>query len=147
MAHSSEKTVLGYINSLPKEKTEVISYIRDLMLESIPDGIVETMNWGMISYEIPLKTYPNTYNKQPLMYAALAAQKNHFSIYLTNLYMNDEYMPMLIKAYEDMGLKPNIGKSCIRFRRIENIPINTIIEIVKSTRMEEFISKYESSRG
>ncbi len=146
MAHSNETTVEGYISSLPEDKAEVISKLRKMILEVIPDGIEENMNWGMISYEVPLGIYPNTYNDKPLSYAALASQKNHFSIYSTNLYMNEKYMPSLIEAYKKIGSKPNMGKSCIRFTKIENIPIDEILRIIGDSSLDEFIKGYEKIR-
>ena len=60
-----------------------------MILDNLPEGYEEAMNWGMITYQVPLETYPDTYNKQPLMYAALASQKNHMAVYLTGIYMDD----------------------------------------------------------
>jgi hypothetical protein len=144
MAYSNAKTVDEYIKGLPPQKSEVISKIRALIRKNIPDGIVETMNWGMITYEVPLSVYPATYNKKPLMYAALAAQKNHFSIYVTNLYMNDENLSRLLAGYDDINSKPNIGKSCIRFTKIDKIPLKIIGEIIASTDLDKFIGFYEN---
>ncbi|MCK5128440.1 MAG: DUF1801 domain-containing protein [Clostridiales bacterium] len=146
MATSNAKTVAEYLDSLPPEKRDVIQNVREVILKNIPNGVVEAMNWGMITYEIPLSIFPNTYNDQPLMFAALAAQKNHYSIYVTNLYMIDENMEKLNAAYEKFSIKPNIGKSCIRFTKIENIPLDTIAEIIASTTVDEYMEKYKESR-
>ena len=67
---------------LPAERRAVVAAVRDLVLKNLPDGYVETINWGMISYEVPLERYPATYNQQPLSFVAVAAQKNHYAIYL-----------------------------------------------------------------
>jgi hypothetical protein len=146
MAYSEAKSVDEYINSLPPEKSSVIKTVRKAIIKNLPDGIAETMNWGMICYEIPLKDYPNTYNKKPLMYAALAAQKNHFAIYLTGIYMDEEKMDIIIKAFEDMLVKPNMGKSCIRFTKLNKIPLGAIVEVMSSISVSKFIKMYESSR-
>ena len=82
MVKSTAKTVNEYIKSLPPERAEVIQAVRKVILENLPKGYEEVINWGMISYEIPLKTYPTTYNKKPLLTAALAAQKNYYSLQL-----------------------------------------------------------------
>jgi len=143
MAASTAKTVEEYIKSLTPEKQEIVSFVRSKLLENMPENIVENMNWGMISYEIPLNYYPKTYNNKPLMYAALAAQKNYYSIYLTNCYINEDNMNKLLEAFDKIGVKPNMGKSCIRFTRLNKIPLDTIAEIVSSTTVDGFINEYE----
>ena len=80
---SEAKTVDGYLAELPRDRREAISAVWRVIVENLPDGYEEAMNWGMITYQVPLSTYPETYNKQPLMYAALASQKNHMAVYLS----------------------------------------------------------------
>jgi hypothetical protein len=82
MVKSNATTVDEYVAELPADRAAVIEEVRRLVLEHVPAGIEESMNFGMIAYEIPLATYPDTYNGQPLMYAALAAQKHHYALYL-----------------------------------------------------------------
>ena len=80
---SEAKTADGYLAELPRVRREAISAVRRVIVENLPDGYEEAMNWGMITYQVPLSTYPETYNKQPSMYAALASQKNHMAVYLS----------------------------------------------------------------
>lgn len=87
---SSAKSVAEYLKGLPEERANQVAKVRDIILQSLPKGIVECMNWGMICYEVPLEICPDTYNKKPLMYAALASQKNHMAIYLSAIYVDDE---------------------------------------------------------
>ena len=82
MVSSKETTPAAYLASLPPEHRKVIAAVRAVVKKRLPKGYVETMNWGMLSYEIPLSRYPDTYNKQPLMYIALAARKNQISPFL-----------------------------------------------------------------
>ena len=77
------------------------------------------MNWGMITYEVPLSIYPNTYNEQPLMFAALASQKNHMAVYLSGIYSSDELREKFIADYKDTGKRMDIGKSCVRFKKLK----------------------------
>ena len=86
MASSAAKTVAEYLEELPVERRKVIASVRKMIREHLPKGYIEAMNWGMISYEVPLKRYPQTYNGQPLMYVALAAQKNNYALYLMSVY-------------------------------------------------------------
>lgn len=104
------------------------------------------MNWGMISFEVPLKRYPVTYNGQPLQYAALASQKNYCSLYLSCVYQDSEAHSQLKKAFADAGLKLNIGKSCIRFRDESKLPLPAIGNIITNTTPARFIRIYESAR-
>lgn len=99
---------------------EIISTIREKILNNLPKGYVESMNWGMISYEIPLETYSDTYNGQPLEIASITSQKNHVAIYMMDCYMVSEQTKKLLRAYKKMGIKPNMGKSCVRFTKLEN---------------------------
>ncbi len=143
MASSEAKTVEQYLKELPPEKSEVISRVRDVILENLPEGYQETMNWGMISYEIPLERYPDTYNKKPLGYMALAAQKNHFAVYTFGVYMNPDGEEWVKKEFEKAGKKLDMGKSCIRFRKLENLPLEVIGKIAAGQGVDEFLEAYE----
>ena len=105
------------------------------------------MNWGMIAYEVPLTIYPDTYNGQPLMYAALASQKNHMAVYLTGIYIDDDAQQSFEKAYRATGKRFDMGKSCVRFRKIEDLPLELIGEVIGSSNMASFIAEYEASRS
>ena len=100
MTQSSVANVEDYLNDLPEDRREIISTIRGKIIKNLPIGYVESMNWGMISYEIPLETYPDTYNKQPLGIAAIASQKNHIAIYLMGCYMVPEQQKTLLMAFK-----------------------------------------------
>lgn len=143
---SEAKTVEEYLEGLPEDRRMVVSEIRQLILENIPSGYVETMNWGMISYEIPLERYPTTYNKQPLSYIGLAAQKNNYSLYLTCAYADAEQAALLQEGFKQAGKKLDMGKSCLHFRKVEDLPLDVIARTVAATTPEEMISLYEKSR-
>ena len=146
MVRSSAATVAEYLDELPPDRRKVISKVRETILAHLPDGYVETMNWGMISYEIPLADYPDTYNKRPLSYAALTAQKRHYSIYLNSVYGDRQQEAWLREGFEKAGKKLDMGKSCVRFRKLENVPLDVIGDVIGSTTPEEFIAIYEASR-
>ena len=113
------KTVTDYIDNLPTDRKLTISKVRDIILSNLPKGIEEVMNWGMIAYQIPIKSYPNTYNRQPLMYAALASQKNHMAVYLSGIYSDEKLRKKLIEDYKLTGKKMDLGKSCVKFRKLK----------------------------
>lgn len=143
MVQSKATNVEDYLNELPEDRRVIISNIRGKILENLPNGYEETMNWGMISYEIPLERYPDTYNGQPLGVASIASQKNHLAIYLMGCYMVPEQTKKLLKAFDQMGIKPNMGKSCIRFTKLEKIPLDTIIELIRDFPVDDYIQHYE----
>lgn len=143
---SPAKTVIAYLRSLPEEQRKVIAAVRAVIRKRLPKGYVETMNWGLISYEIPLKMYPVTYNGQPLAYAALAAQKNNYAIYLMCAYAQPSVNARLKAAFKKAGKRLDMGKSCIRFRKLEDLPLGAIGDAVASTSVREYIARYEKIR-
>ncbi len=100
----------------------------------------------MISYEIPLEDYPETNNGQPLNYVALAAQKRHYAVYLTCVYQDPQQERVLREGFEEMGKKPDMGKSCVRFRKLEHIPLEVIGELIAATAPKKLITQYEEAR-
>ncbi|MES0340607.1 MAG: DUF1801 domain-containing protein, partial [Anaerolineales bacterium] len=100
---SSASTVEEYLGELSEERRAAIGAVRQVILKNLPKGYEEVMSWGMITYQVPLETYPDTYNKKPLMYAALAAQKNHMAVYLTAIYMNEKASREFEEAYLATG--------------------------------------------
>ena len=146
MARSSATTVEAYLDELPAERRAVVSAVRDVVLQRLPAGYEETMNWGMIAYEVPLARYPDTYNGQPLSYAALAAQKNYYALYLTAAYQDETGEQQLRDAFAAAGKRLDMGKSCIRFRRLEDLPLDVVGDVVASTPPDAFIARYEAAR-
>jgi hypothetical protein len=100
----------------------------------------------MICYEVPLERYPTTYNQQPLMYAALAAQKNYYSLYLNSVYQDPDGEARLREEFAQAGKKLNMGKSCLRFKKTEDLPLEVIGRVIAGTSVEEFIAGYRRSR-
>jgi hypothetical protein len=143
---SSEKTVAAYIKSLPTERGVVISELRALINKHIKPGFIETMRWGMISWEVPLDRYPDTYNKEPLNYIGLAAQKKKYSLYLMSCYASKADGEAFEKAYRASGKRMDMGKSCIRFNNIEDLPQPLIVTYIKRYSVKQFIQVYEDSR-
>lgn len=146
MVRSDASSVQEYLQELPPERRKVISAVREAILQHLPEGYVESMNWGMISYEIPLDRYPDTYNGQPLSYAALAAQKNYYSLYLMSVYGDAEQEQRLREGFKKAGKRLDMGKSCVRFRKLEDLPMHVIEEAIARTTPEQFIALYEASR-
>jgi hypothetical protein len=146
MSKSKASTVEEYLEELPAERRAVVSGVREVILRHLPEGYREAMNWGMISYEIPRERYPETYNGQPLGYAALAAKKNGYSLHLMCIYQDSEQERLLREGFAGAGLKLDMGKSCVRFRKLEDLPLEVIGRAVASTSPAQLIALHEAAR-
>ena len=144
MVSTSTTTATDYLASLPQDRREVISAVRELILRNLPEGYQETINWGMLSYEVPLETYPDTHNKKPLSYVGLAAQKNYNSLYLMSVFQDPADYQELMEAFARMGVKPDMGKSCIRFKKLDRIPLEKIARLIAKTSVQDFVATAKS---
>lgn len=147
MATSKAATVDEYLQELPEDRRAVVAAVRDVVRRSLPEGYAESMSFGMIGYGVPLERYPATYNKQPLMYAALAAQKNYCALYLMSVYGDEDQERALRDAFARAGKKLEMGKSCIRFRTVDDLPLEDIGRIIAATPPDAHIARYEASRA
>lgn len=138
---SKAESVEEYLAEIPPERRQAIDQVRQTILRNLPAGYEEAMNWGMITYQVPLEVYPDTYNKQPLMYAALANQKNHMAVYLTGIYLDEELNQEFEQKYRATGKRFDVGKSCVRFRVLEDLPLELIAESIRAIEMDEFIER------
>ncbi len=146
MVSSKAKTPKEYIDQLPEDRRQTMRKLRALVRKHLPTGYVEVMRWGMLCYEVPLRTYPDTYNKEPLMYAALASQKNHYGVYLCGLYSFDKIQSRFVKAWKKRGVKLDMGKSCIRLKSWDECQEDLIAEVVSAVPVEEFVAHAKSLR-
>ena len=147
MARSNAKTVDAYLAELDPDRKTVMTKVRSAILERLPDGYQEAMQYGMISYVIPLETYPKTYNKQPLQYAGLASQKNYMSLYLMNVYGDEDTERWFVEEYEKSGKKLDMGKSCVRFKTLDDLPMELIGDVIARTPVSVFLERYEAVKG
>ena len=100
----------------------------------------------MISYDIPLDRYPDTYNGKPLMYAALASQKRHCALYLTNVSADPARLEWFMERYRATGKRLDMGKSCVRFRTLDDLPLDLVAEVIAGTSVDEYLAAYAASR-
>ena len=142
---SKAETVEEYLAGLPEDRRTAIEAVRDTILENLPVGYEEAMNWGMITYQVPLERYPDTYNGEPLMYAALASQKNHMAVYLTGIYMSEASREAFEDAYRATGKRFDAGKSCVRFRKLDDLPLDLIGETIASVPVDGLIARAEGA--
>jgi hypothetical protein len=144
---SKAKTVNEYISNLSEDRKKQIEQVRKVILKHLPKGYEEVMNWGMITYQVPLDHYPDTYNRKPLMYAALASQKNYMALYLIGIYLHDSLREQFEKEYRASGKKMNLGKSCLRFKTIDDLPLDVIGKAIAAFDVDCFIKKTEQARS
>ena len=147
MISSSAETVDEYLGSLTPEREQTISALRNLVVQNLPTGFNEVMNWGMISYEIPLELSGPTYNGQPLMWVALSSQKQYCSLYLTGLYSSQEQLEDFQVRWAARGLKLDMGKSCIRFKALDDLPADLIVDVIRSKTPEQALDMIAAARG
>ena len=147
MAHSNATTVAEYLAQLPEERRATIAAVRTHVLRHLPKGYEETMSAGMIAYVIPLARFPKTYNGQPLWYAALASQKSYCSLHLMRAYGDPQQTSMLKEAFARAGKNLDMGKACLRFKRVEDLELDAIGQVIASTSPEQYIAIYEKTRG
>jgi uncharacterized protein YdhG (YjbR/CyaY superfamily) len=143
---SEATTVEQYLAEVPDDRRAAIECVRHVVLDNLPDGFEEAMNWGMITYQVPLETYPDTYNKQPLMYAALASQKNYMAVYLMGIYSSEGKREGFEAAYRATGKRFDVGKSCVRFRKLDDLPLELIGETIASMSVDDVIAALEQAR-
>ena len=147
MPKSKAETVDGYLAELPEDWRAAISAVRQVVPENLPQGYEEMMQFGMIGYVIPLERYPVTYNGQALQYAALAYQKNYMSLYLMNVYSDEAVERWFVDRYKDSGKRLDMGKACVRFKSLQDLPIDLVVEAIALTPVDRFIERYEMSRN
>lgn len=147
MPRSAAATVDQYLAELPEDRRQVVATLRDLIVRSLPEGYREAVAWGMITYCIPLERYPDTYNRQPLGYVSLAAQKSYFTLYLTTPYSEPGRAEWLAERFRAAGKKLDMGKSCLRFKRLDDLPLPAIEELIAATPPERLIEIHEAARG
>lgn len=144
---SKANTVAEYLEELPVERRAAIETVRKVILENLPEGYEEAMNWGMITYQVPLKTYPKTYNGQPLMLAALASQKNTMTVYLTAIYADETARQAFETAYRATGKRYDVGKSCVHFRKLDDLPLDLLGQSIAALSVEQFIAQVEAAKS
>ncbi|MEZ4452138.1 MAG: DUF1801 domain-containing protein [Nannocystaceae bacterium] len=147
MVSSNAPSVKDYLASLPPDRRRVIAAVRDLVHKNLPRGYEEGMLYGMISWYVPLSRFPNTYNGQPLTVVALAAQKNHASIYLMAVYGEPAFAAEFEAAWADAGKRLNMGKSCVRFKELDDLAVDVLADAIRRVTPEVFIARYEAVRG
>ena len=145
---SKATTVEAYLNELPEDRIVPIVTLRDIINENIPEGFVETMSYGTIGWVVPHALYPDGYHvtpKLPLPFINLASQKNFIALYHMSLKSNKEMFDWFANEYAaQCKTKMDMGKSCLRMKKTNDIPYNLIGELVRKVSVNDWIQTYES---
>ena len=145
---SKAKTVKAYIDSLPNERRIAIKAVRKVILKNLDKKYKEAMQYGAIGYFVPHSVYPDGYHcdpKQPLPFAGLASQKNHIGLYLMCVYGDKKEEKWLRREWKKSGKRLDMGKSCIRFKRLADVPLDVVGKAIKRVPAKKFIAGYEAA--
>ncbi len=143
-------TVAQYLAALPKDRRDALRAVRRVILDNLDAGYAEGLQSGAISYFVPHSVYPPGYHcdpSQPLPYVGLASQKNHMGIYLFCVYSSENEQRWFREAWLKTGKKLDMGKSCVRFKKIDDVALDVIGKTIKRTPARKFIAFYESAIG
>jgi uncharacterized protein YdhG (YjbR/CyaY superfamily) len=147
--NSNAATVEEYLESMDPKWKDLIGKLKKSLEENLPEGFEETMSYGMIGFVVPHSIYPKGYHvnpKEPLPFISLAAQKNNVSLYHMGIYDDEGLLDWFNERYmKDIGRKPNIGKSCIRFKKESDVPYQLLEDLFQKISVEDHIKSYEES--
>jgi hypothetical protein len=140
MAQSAAATVQQYLDELPSDRAAVVAHVRDLVNAHLPEGYEEAMAYGMITWAVPLAAYPDTSNGKPLAYVSLAAQKQYYALYLMGVYADSAQEVQLREQWQARGTKLDMGRSCLRFRRLEDLHEDLVAQVIAAVPMEQYVA-------
>lgn len=141
-------TVYDYLALLPDDRREALEAVRETILENLGQGFAEGIQYGMIGYFVPHAIYPSGYHcdpTEPVPFIGLASQKNHMAIYMFCLYTDPDAVEDFTRDWKTTGKRLDMGKSCVRFRKLEDVPLDVVGRAVKNATLTKFIASYESS--
>lgn len=144
------KTVQEYLDNLPQDRREALEALRKVVLANLDKDYEEGIQYGMIGYYVPHRVFPPGYHcdpKQPLPFAGMASQKNHLSIYLMCTYGSEEQRKWFEAAWAKTGKKLDMGKACVRFKKLSDIPLEVIGEAIKRVPAKKYIETYQATFG
>ena len=142
---SKATTVEQYLKELPEDRRAALSAIRSMILKNLDKDFEEGMQYGMIGYFVPHRIFPDGYHcdpKQPLPFVSVASQKNHMAVYLMCIYM-DKSEEQFRKAWQKTGKKLDMGKSCIRFKKLEDVALDVIADVIRNITAKGFVARYQ----
>ena len=146
---SEATTVDQYINEAPEDRREALQKLRNVILENLPEGFQEAMGYGMAGYVVPHSIYPSGYHcdpKMPLPFISVASQKNFIAFYHMGIYADETLLNWFVAEYpKHCKTKLDMGKSCIRFKKMNDIPLELLGQLVAKMSVQDWISLYEKN--
>jgi len=142
------RSVKEYLDGLPEDRRKALAKVRAAIRKGLPKGYREGIQYGMIGWSVPHALYPAGYHcdpKQPVPFAGLASQKNHMSVYLMCVYGDEEHRRWFETEWKKTGKKLDMGKSCVRFKKAEDLPLELLTEAVARVPVDKFLAHYEAS--
>jgi hypothetical protein len=146
MGGAANPEIEAYIDALSDERRNLVETLRSTILDNLDDDFQEEFDFGMLVYSVPLQRYPNTHNGKPIMYAALASHKQYVSLYLMNVYADPVAEQWFTEEFAKSGRKLRMGKSCVRFRKMDDIPLELIGQAIARDTPESFIQTATRAR-
>jgi hypothetical protein len=143
---TTAKSAEEYLAALPNDRAETLRAVRKIILANLPNGYEECMQCGMIAYVVPHRLYPAGYHcapEQPLQYAALGAQKNHLALHLMTIYGDPETAKWFQEAFKKSGRKLDMGKACVRFRKLDDLPLDVIGQVIARVPVQAYVGRVE----
>ena len=147
MTTSNTRTVTAHLAELPADRRKIIAAVRKVIKANLPAGYQESVGRGVLCYSVPLSVLPDTYNGHPLWYAALASQKNYCSLHLVSLYLDPARATAFKTAFAKAGKKLDMGKGCVRFKTLDDLPLDVIAKTIAATPMASYVALYNKSRS
>lgn len=144
---SASAAVEEYLAALPDDRREVVASVAALVRRHLPPGYAEGMGFGMITWSVPLERFADTYNGQPLAYVSLAAQKRHYALYLMGIYGDPELDRRFREQWIATGRRLDLGKSCLRFRSLDDLDLGLVGELVAAVPVDLFVERYVQARN
>jgi len=140
-------TAAQYLKSLPPDRREAIGALRDVINKNLGKGIKEGIQYGMIGYFVPHSVYPPGYHcnpSEPLPFCGIASQKNHIGLYLFCIYTNPSERDRFITEWKATGKKLDMGASCVRFKKLDDVPLEVVGRAIKRITLKKFLASYEA---
>lgn len=147
---TSPETVAAYMKSLPDDRRKALEAVRKAIRANLDPKIKERIQYGMVGYAIPHSVYPNGYHcdpSQPLPFASIASQKNHMAVYLFCLYCDPAEVERFKTEWQATGKKLDMGASCVRFKKLDDVPLDVLGRAIKRMTAKKFIDAYEAGFG
>ncbi len=143
---SDATTVDDYLDQLPPDRRGEIETLLEAIRPAMPEGLSEEMGFGMINWVVPLEREPDTYNGKPLMFAALASQRQYISLYLMSIYSGSTLDEETFRSRWQGAKKLNMGRSCVRFKKVDDLDLDLIREAIQGVTVDEFVDVYRRER-